>query len=188
MTEPLLIDFGPLQRFIGQWYGDKGQDRSPEPDGVENNAYREMITFEPLRRVSNAEEQILAALHYRQTVYRLRDNKQIHDQTGYLMWDAATDHIMYSFTLARGLNGLAGGLATTTRTESEITVTAGRSEDWPIQQSPFMTNKAKTLSFDMTMKVNETELSYHQTTVVDIYGAPFDHTDSSTLKRVQKIP
>ena len=37
MTDAAGIDYGPLVVLIGRWTGDKGMNRSPEPDGTEEN-------------------------------------------------------------------------------------------------------------------------------------------------------
>jgi len=65
MSENKDIDYGPLRELIGVWKGDKGIDVAPEPDGAENNPYYETITFTAIGDVSNAESQVLAAVHYR---------------------------------------------------------------------------------------------------------------------------
>ncbi len=39
------IDYGPLSGLIGSWTGEQGQDLAPQPDGTEQNAYTETITF-----------------------------------------------------------------------------------------------------------------------------------------------
>ncbi|TCS42003.1 heme-binding beta-barrel domain-containing protein [Reinekea marinisedimentorum] len=186
MTINNFVDFGPLQLLIGEWTGSKGDDRSPEPDGIEENAYRETIRFEPIREVTNAEEQRLAVLQYRQIVHRIRDNKQIHDQSGYWMWDAVNNQIIHTFCIGRGIAVVAGGSFTETE-DREFTLTvaaeAGGSE-WTIQQAPFLTEKAKTTGFTMSLTVKGDTLSYDQTTIVDIYNyKQFEHTDKSTLTR-----
>ncbi len=55
--------------------------------------------------------------------------------------------------------------------------------DWAIVQSPFMREKATTVSFSHELAIKDDELSYSETTVVDIYGTRFDHTDTNTLVR-----
>ena len=50
-----------------------------------------------------------------------------------------------------------------------VEATAG-SDDFGIVQSPFMLEKAKTTAFSMTMMVSGDELSYEETTFLDIYG------------------
>ena len=47
-----------------------------------------------------------------------------------------------------------------------------------------MLEKAKTTAFRMTLKIAGDELSYQETTYLDIYGRKFEHTDGSSLIRV----
>jgi len=75
MSNRIDVDYGPLKELIGSWKGDKGLDVAPEPDGVENNPYYETITYSAAGDVSNAESQVLAAVHYRQIVQRKSNNK-----------------------------------------------------------------------------------------------------------------
>ncbi len=58
------LDYGPLKELIGTWHGDRGMDIAPEPDGAEENPYFETITFTAVGDVTNAESQLLAAVHY----------------------------------------------------------------------------------------------------------------------------
>jgi hypothetical protein len=54
-----------------------------------------------------------------------------------------------------------------------------------IAESAFMATKARTTAFMLEMKVDKDELSYNQTTKLDIYNKrAFDHTDRNKLKRV----
>ena len=56
--------------------------------------------------------------------------------------------------------------------------------EWGVVESPFMRDHARTLSFRHRVVVDGDTLTYHETTVVDIYGKRFDHTDTNTLTRV----
>ena len=174
----------PLTALIGTWLGDKGQDVAPDPDGIENNAFYETFVFSETDDVSNAESQNLAAVHYRQRVHRISDNKLIHDETGYWMWDPENDIIMHSLTIPRAVCLLAGGYIKRHNDDIIFSVTASLDDEiWQIIQSPFMTANATTKSFKQTLTVSESNLSYSQTTLVDIYGKEFEHTDQNTLIR-----
>jgi hypothetical protein len=179
-------ELGPLQILVGTWQGQSGTDIAPESDGTETNHYRERIVFEPVRPFSNAEEQKLLAVQYHLVVYRIKDNKQIHDQCGYYSWDEAENTVVHSFTIPRGLGIVAGGSVEIDK-QNVHTFNFEASEnhsDWPITQSPFLSKKAKTLSFKQNMTVAGSELNYEQTTLVDIYGQEFEHTDTNRLIRV----
>ncbi|MET1256472.1 heme-binding beta-barrel domain-containing protein [Aliikangiella maris] len=187
------IDYGPLSCLIGQWQGDKGVDVAPEEDGTDTNAYYETIHFEQARDLDNAEEQELVAVHYHQKVFRKRDDKMIHNQTGYWIWDKATQSVIHNFVIPRGMGVLAhGNYQVTTESANEninestkLTVTANINDEYyGFTQSPFLMTKAKTLSFTQELNVNENQLTYQQTTLVDIYGREFEHTDTNQLSRV----
>ena len=82
MNDDKSIEYGPLNDLIGVWKGDKGLDVAPEPDGAEENPYFETITFTAIGDVTNAESQVLVALHYHQIVRRKSNNKVFHNETG----------------------------------------------------------------------------------------------------------
>ncbi len=185
MSKNTDIDYGPLTGLIGTWKGDKGTDIAPDPDGSENNPYYETITFEAIGDVTNAESQMLMALYYRQVVRRKSDDKVFHDQTGYWMWDASNGTIMQSLTIPRAVCLLAGGEHTgATNDDGSVTLeVAAKIDDaqWGITQSPFMQDKARTTAFKHRITVGNGKLSYSETTMVDIYGGVFEHTDGNEL-------
>ena len=182
MSEASDVDFGPLTALVGEWRGGEGVDIAPEPDGEETNPYAETITYSAVGGVTNAESQNLAAIHYRQIVRRKSDGAVFHDETGYWMWDAKTGVVMQSLAIPRGVCLLAGGKAQPDQTKLEVNA-ALNSEEWGILQSPFMKDKAKTVSFSHEISVDEDKLSYTETTVLEIYGKTFDHKDSNELRR-----
>lgn len=183
MTEQLdAIDFGPLTGLIGTWVGDKGVDRAPEPDGEERSPYYEIITFSAADDVDNAEEQELVALQYRQLVSRKSNDKIFHDESGYWIWEDDNQLLMNSFAIPRGLALTAGGSVKEENGALVLSVTAGNPE-WPVAQSPFLQEKARTVSFERTFTLEGDVLRYQQKTVLEIYGRTFEHTDVSTLTR-----
>ncbi len=180
------IDYGPLADLVGIWNGDKGLDIAPEPEGIENNPYYESITFSAIGDVTNAEEQTLAVVHYRQIVQRKSNDKVFHDETGYWMWDAKAKIIMHSLTIPRGVSVLAGGNHNGEKTANDdylLEVSAGINKHWQIIQSPFMQDNARTKEFHRQITVGNGKLSYSQKTIVDIYGKIFEHTDTNELIR-----
>lgn len=187
MSNDQEIDYGPLQGLIGIWKGDKGVDVAPEPDGTENNPYYETITFTAAGDVSNAESQVLVAVHYHQIVRRKSNDQVFHDETGYWMWDAAQKIVMHSLVIPRAVCVLAGGTYTGETGEGRRVVlevaAAEDDDDWSIVQSPFMRDNARTTAFHHKLTVGEETLSYSETTTVDIYGRVFEHTDENELRR-----
>ncbi len=180
------IDYGPLASLIGTWKGNKGLDIAPEPDGSENNPYYETISYEAIGDVTNAESQVLTALHYRQIVQRKSNDKVFHHQTGYWMWDAKTETVMHSLTIPRAVSVLASGACPDqTGAESKVTLTVRADINdpaWTVLQSPFMHENARTTAFQLEITVDKGVLAYMQTTIVDIYGKPFEHTDQNELR------
>lgn len=181
------IDYGPLAGLIGTWKGTRGLDVAPEPDGTEHNPYYETITFETVGDLDNAETQKLVAISYHQVVQRKSNDEVFHDQVGHWIWDAKAGVVMQTLSIPRGLTLVAGGQSKIAENESGdviLTVAAKLGDpDWGIVQSPFMRDNASTLEYRHEMTISADRLSYDQTTVLDIYGRRFDHTDKSVLQR-----
>lgn len=184
---PEGVDFGPLLGLVGTWTGDKGIDVAPEPDGSEDNPYYETIIFEAVGDVTNAEKQVLAVVSYHQVVRRKSNDEVFHDEVGYWMWDAATGTIMQSLIIPRAVGLLAGGeYAGAFDAASGITLQVAarlNDPDWGIVQSPFMRDNASTVEFRHDITFDANRMSYSETTVLDIYGRTFDHTDDNELVR-----
>ncbi len=187
MSGSKQMDYGPLSQLIGVWKGDKGLDVAPEPDGTENNPYYETITFTAVGNVTNAESQLLAAVHYRQIVQRKSNHEVFHDETGYWMWDAEAGIIMHSLSIPRAVCVLAGGTYRGEKTPAGsilLEVSAALDDkDWTIIQSPFMRDNARTTGFRHRIAVGNGKLSYAETTTLEIYGKVFEHTDQNELLR-----
>ncbi|MDA0261509.1 MAG: heme-binding beta-barrel domain-containing protein, partial [Proteobacteria bacterium] len=179
--------FGPLKDLIGDWTGDQGTDLAPEPDGAETNPYFETISYSAVGTATNAETQTLSVVHYRQIVRRKSDGNVFHDETGYWMWDPATATVMHSLVIPRAVGLLAGGIyqgETDDEGRTVIEVEAGiDNANWGIIQSPFMQKNARTTGFKQRVTVGNGKLSYFETTILDIYGKTFEHTDQNDLVR-----
>ena len=182
----MTVDYGPLAQLIGTFKGDKGLDIAPDPDGTEENHFYETIVFSEAGYAVNAEEQKLAVLHYYLIVNRKSDDAIIHNQTGYWMWDKVENQVIQSIAIPRAVCLMAAGTAET-QSNGDVLVdvkTDAQSDAWGIIQAPFMHKKAKTTSFKHTMSIKGNELHYNETTMVDIYGKSFEHTDTNTLTKV----
>jgi hypothetical protein len=183
------LDYGPLAGLIGAWTGDKGVDVAPEPDGEERSPYFETITFEAAGDVTNAESQVMTVVRYHQVVSRKSTGKVFHDQVGYWLWDAERKTVIQSLAIPRAVCVLAGGTFAGMADPGagvvlEVAAKLG-DPDWGVIQSPFMRDKASTLEFRHRLTLAGDHLHYHQTTVLDIYGRRFDHTDENDLVRVR---
>lgn len=182
----VAINYGPLKEFIGVWKGDKGMDIAPESDGTEENPYYETIEFTEGGDLTNAESQVLSVLHYRRIVRRKSNDGIFHDETGYWMWDEKTNVIMHSLNIPRAVSLLAGTQLTDENFKEGVLafeVSAGiDNEDWGIVQSPFMKQKALTKSYHQKIHIEEGVMKYEETTMLDIYGREFEHTDVNELR------
>ena len=180
-----MENYGPLAALIGTWEGGNGMDVAPESQGIESNPYYETIVFEAGGDVTNAEKQKLMIVPYIQIVRRKSNDEVFHHQTGYWLWDPATGVVMQSLSIPRGLTLLAGGEANETDGTVTLSVKSAVDDpDWGIVQSPFMRENAKTTSFVHTISVTGDEMRYSETTMLEIYGSEFPHTDDNQLVRV----
>lgn len=177
----------PLTGLIGTWKGNKGIDLAPKPDEDENNPYYETLIIEPVDTdIENAEEQELTTVRYHQEVREIANDKISHSESGYWIWDINEQSIMCAFSIPRGVSMVCGGTYEAGENDSlTFQVHAGGDhEDWQIAQSPFMKQKATTLAFTRTFKLQGNTLSYAQETTVEIYNKTFAHHDSNTLTKV----
>lgn len=185
MNKELLEQLGPLSTLIGVWEGDKGDDIAPSDDrGVENNKYREVITFEQVGPVQN-HEQNLHVLRYSTKASRLGEENTFHEELGYWSWEPATKEVMRCFLIPRGIALIAGGKAEKTDRKFRLEAKNG-SCTFGICVNPFLDREFKILSYEMTLTVHdEDSFSYEQDTVIRIPGQkePFHHRDRNTLRR-----
>ena len=185
MANENTADYGPLELLFGTWKGDKGTDVSPEPDDDETSPYYETIIFERGGDLDNAATQVLAIARYHLIVKRKSNDEIFHDQVGYWLWDKENKTIMHSFTIPRGMAVLTTGkLHDAQWNDKKATFEVKAGKDSGIVQTDFMLRNAKTLEFTQKLTVSQTELSYSQTTALDIYGRKMDHTDENTLTKV----
>ena len=180
-----IVDYGPLSKLVGVWQGDKGLDIAPEPDGTEENPYYETFTITEGGSLKNAQSQELAVLHYRRIVTRKRDDGVFHDETGYWLWDAREKVIMHSLSIPRAVSLLAGAhfdAEEDSEGNLKIEVSASiDSENWQIIQSPYMQKNARTISYLQQIIIGNGKMKYLETTMLDIYGKEFKHTDENEL-------
>ncbi|WP_354624536.1 heme-binding beta-barrel domain-containing protein [Psychromonas sp. MME2] len=177
------VNYGPLTGLIGTWFGNAGKDVAPEPDGIENNNYYETMTFSEASEVTNAEQEVLSAVHYIQKVQRHGDDKVIHHESGYWMWNQQTNDVMHSLVIPRGICVLAAGKVDISGTTVFDVKADDTEKEQQLIQSPFMHEKAKLISYVQQMRLYPDKLCYQQTMVVDIYGKVVEHTDSNSLQR-----
>lgn len=180
------IDYGPLAGLVGVWEGDRGVDRAPEPDGEERNPYYETIVFEAAGDVDNAETQTLAIVRYQQTVSRKSNDEVFHNQVGYWCWDSSDNTIVESFVIPRGVGVVAEGkCAAPADPADEVVLEVATDEANGVCQAQFMLKNARTTGFSHTLTIKGDDMSYTQSTMLDIYDKKaYDHKDLNTLRRV----
>jgi hypothetical protein len=179
------VDYGPLVGLIGTWKSapNGGVDVAPGQAGSTVGKgepavtpYYETITYTPAGEAVNASEQHLAALYYRQQVFAKSDNKQFHDQTGYLIYDKKDQKVYDTFCIPRGVCVVAEGAPGTTMTL--------KTESKGVAETQYMLNTDDTQAFSVTFTLSGNTLKYEQKTDLQVYGKPFSHTDSDTLKKI----
>ena len=185
------VDFGPLAILVGQWIGIKGLDKSPDNQARPDlSPYTDELIFTRVGPAINAQQQQVAAVKYHHVVRNNKNGQVFHDQIGHWMYEAATQTVMHSLTIPRGVCLLAGGCCKEVNQqggkafEFEVAAKAG-SDTFGIAQSPFMLDNAKTKAFTLRMTVCGDTLSYRQVMSLHIYGKDFEHEDSSSLVRVK---
>src|SRR5664280_1369612 len=180
------LDYGPLVGLVGSWKsapkGGVGVDVAPGQAGSTVGKgkpavtpFYETIKYTPAGGAVNASEQNLAAVYYRQQVFAKSNNKQFHDQTGYLIYDKKAQKVYDTFCIPRGVCVVAEGAAGTTMTL--------KTQSNGVAQTQFMLKNDRTEAFSITFKLSGNTLKYDQTTDLQVYGKPFSHTDSDTLKK-----
>ncbi|MBB5374111.1 heme-binding beta-barrel domain-containing protein [Acidocella aromatica] len=178
------LDYGPLASLVGTWKSDAtgGVDIAPGREGskvgkggVAVEPSYETITFTPAGDATNASDQHLAAMFYHQQVFRKSDNKQFHDQIGYLIYDKANQTVYDTFCIPRAVCVVAEGKPGTTLTL--------KSEGQGIAQSQYMVKNDSTENFTITYEISKNTLKYKQETSLQVYGKPFSHIDSGTLTK-----
>ncbi|MEZ9314764.1 heme-binding beta-barrel domain-containing protein [Vibrio lentus] len=180
------MDFGPLAKLVGTWKSVEtgGVDISPGQKGTDVGAggpavtpFYEVMTFEVAADATNASDQYLVALYYKQEVFRKADDSKFHDQRGYFIYDQKNQIVYNSYCVPRTTCVTAEGPAGDT-----MTLVASKRG---IAESEYMTDNATTTDFTMNISISDDTLTYSQTTGLEIYDNAFAHTDSSTLVKVK---
>src|SRR5665647_1513445 len=186
------LDYGPLVGLIGTWKSapNGGVDTAPGQagstvgkGGIAVSPYYETITYTPAGGAVNASDQQLAALYYRQQVFAKIDNKQFHDQTGYLIYDKKARKVYDTFCIPRGVCVVAESAPGTTMTLKTMTL---KTQSNGVAQTQFMLKTDRTEAFSITFKLSGKTLKYDQAADLQVYGKPFSPTDSDTLKKTAR--
>jgi hypothetical protein len=184
MTKEELKKLGPLSHLVGNWEGNKGDDKAPDSDRtkVENNKYRERMRFEPTGQVDN-HDQTLFGLRYSTTAWRLGADDPFHEELGYWMWDAKAEVVIRCFMIPRGVTILAGGSVKADAKTFVLEAKLG-SPTFGICSNPYLDKEFKTESYWLKVSINsDGSITYEEDTRLSIPGQDkiFHHTDSNTL-------
>jgi len=183
MTDELIANLGPLAPLMGIWEGSKGDDIAPSDDrGIENNKYRERMTFEPISRTEN-HEQVLYGLRYSTTAWRLDEENPFHEDLGYWLWDVKEKQVMKCFVIPRGITIIAGGTVERGAKSFSISAKTG-SGTYGLCHNLFLEKEFKIMGFTLKIDIHSpTSFSYEQNTLLLLKGKSefFDHRDKNTL-------
>lgn len=180
-----LENLGPLTRLAGIWEGQRGLDIKPKAEGPKKQVYTERIEMQPIDPQTNG-PQLFYGLRYHLHITKPNQVKTYHDQVGYWLWEPASNLIVHTLTIPRGMIAMATGKASPTAKQFECVAkiddpTAG------ISSNPFLNHAFKTIEYRIMVSfLDDGTWSYEQDTVMMIAGQsePFHHLDSNVLTKV----
>lgn len=190
-TEPSGIDIdtlrnlGPLRGMAGIWEGQRGLDVKPKVDGERKQEYVEHMELQPIDPQTNG-PQLIYGLRYHTHVVKPDQVKTYHEQVGFWLWEPATNTVIHTLAIPRGVTVMAAGTAAKDATEFELTATHG-AEHFGIFSTPFLDYAFKTVEFRIKVSVNpDGSWSYEEDTVLKIRGKDelFHHVDKNTLSKI----
>ena len=190
-TEPKNFDLdtlnnlGPLTKMAGIWEGQRGYDLKPKADGPKTQVFVERIELQPIDPVTNG-PQLLYGLRYHTHITKPDQMKTYHEQVGYWLWEQATETVIHTLSIPRGVTAMAAGTVKADANAFELNATEGLST-WGICSIPFLDHAFKTIAFKINVTFNnDGSWSYEEDTVLQIQGqeAPFHHIDRNLLVKV----
>lgn len=188
-TEPdgdpdTLGNLGPLRALAGVWESAAGADVHPVETGDERDRFVERYEAQPIDFQTNG-TQLLYGLRYHTHILKPGQAETFHDQIGYWLWEPATGSVYLSLTIPRGQAVLASGTCAADATTFEVHAARGSTTSG-IVSNPFLDQHYRTTGFRMAVTVHaDGRWSYHESTTLQMEGrAPFEHTDSNTLRQV----
>jgi hypothetical protein len=190
-TEPHPIDvdtlanLGPLRALAGTWRGTRGLDVKPKAEGPKKQAYVETISLQPIDPQTNG-PQLLYGLRYHTHVTKPEQVKTYHDQVGYWLWEPATQTVIHTLVIPRGVTVMAVGQAAPQARNFKLRAVKG-DPSFGICSAPFLVQAFDTVEFTIEVTLNgDGTWSYEQDTVLCIAGQNelFHHVDRNTLSRI----
>ena len=182
-----MKEWGPLAALAGEWVGSAGVDRafSHTAGHVLDTPYRETCSMRPFGPIDSGSQE-LYGLDYRTAIWRGTEDHPFHAESGYWLWDAATNQVMKAFAIPRGIVVLAGGT-----TEPESTTFTMRAvlgdPHYSISENLHLSTHASSELYEVTVTVGDGQWSYEQTTTLRMteFDGPFSHTDHHALTRAE---
>ena len=190
-TEPSNIDvdtlrnLGPLRGMAGIWEGQRGLDVKPKVEGAKKQAYVERMELQPIDPQTNG-PQLLYGLRYHTHIVKPDQVKTYHEQVGFWLWEPATNTVIHSLAIPRGVTAMAAGKASQDAREFELVATHD-SENFGIRSTPFLDYAFKTVEFRIKVTINpDGTWSYEEDTVLKIRGQDelFHHVDKNNLSKI----
>jgi hypothetical protein len=190
-TEPSNVDFdtlanlGPLRRMAGVWTGQRGLDTKPKAEGPKKQAYVERIELQPIDPQTNG-PQLLYGLRYHTHITKPQQIKTYHEQVGFWLWEPATQTVVHTLTIPRGMTAMASGTAGADARSFELVARQGL-DSWGICSVPFLLYAFKTVEFRIQVTFNDDGTwSYEEDSLLMIQGQsePFHHTDRNLLSKI----
>jgi hypothetical protein len=179
-------EWGPLWALAGEWEGEGGLDTafSHSAGKVLATSYLEKCSMKPFGPVDNG-DQHLYGLDYRTAMWRGDEENPFHTEVGYWLWDAASGEVVRGFVVPRGITVLAGGTATADATGFTLKAALGDGQ-YPIGENMYLTKRASSVSYQVTVTSGDGTWSYDETTMLRMseFDEPFAHTDHNTLHKV----
>lgn len=188
-TEPevspdTLANLGPLRRLAGTWEGMRGVDINPKADGPEQRDFQERIVMQPIDAQTNG-PQLFYGLRYHVEINTPDELIAFHEQTGYWLWEPATNLILQTVAIPRGLVALAAGHAGPN--DDRLIVEARRGEmEYGICATSFLEQAFRTDSYRLEIDFHDDGTwSYVSDTSLMVRGRDaFLHRDRNRLTKV----
>lgn len=180
-------EFGPLAALIGTWEGDQGVNVSYDyaKKAVIERTYKEKAVFDIVGDVDNGPQK-LWVLQYSTEAIPDDDpeGNVFHKETGYWIWDSASELVMRSFMVPRASTILAGGSCKADATSFNLRAEAG-ALDFGVLSSPFLLANAKCIEYTLSCTIENGTWSYDEDIVLEqkATGGVVHHTDKNTLKK-----
>ena len=196
--------FGPFRvlgdQEVANYEGTEGRDNSfdnSRGEMVPTDGFRESWSFFPIDGAVENGTQVLTGLSYTRDSWRpvpgqdepTFEDRPLHSETGYLLWDDANGLAYRVIALPRGVTLLAVA-GDVNRESTELTFVAEADSNDPyrggILSNPILSESVRTVSFTSTMQILDggTSFTYQDTAEQRRTEQGVTHTDSNTLIRI----